>query len=67
MAPFFLDTVYYSYCQTRIHEKYEKNIVSSETLILRLKSVIDEGNFNLAGNLFHNTLPLYLYLIHLRP
>jgi len=25
-------------------------------LILCLKTIIDEGNFNLAGDLFHNTL-----------
>ena len=32
-------------------------------IILHLKTGMDEGNFNLASNLFRNILPLYL--IHL--
>jgi len=33
--------------------------------MLRLKTGMDECNFNLAGNLFHNIL--HLYLIHICP
>jgi len=52
---------YYSHFQTRIREKNLKKILWTQILFnITFKTGIDEGNFNVAGNLFHNTLPLYL-------
>ena len=56
---------YYNNCQTRIHHNLKSYCELRHFLILRLKTGMDEGNFNIAGNLFHNILRLYL--IHLCP